>query len=179
MPLHHFQYEFLRSFTVWPDRRERKSTFWTTTVAKLWQPNPENLSKQQNCSSFLHYTEPQPRFLTGEPHKPLTLTKTGLTALLNETERMTEREEAMKNCFTGLCACVHTVKSTAGFYFGCFYHFGLLNSAPLEAINFKPQSLLPSAKRGKGRGWEGMGRGRGAKSNLLFLWDLFPWCSGQ
>lgn len=37
----------------------------------------------------------------------------------------------------------HTVKSTTAPHIGCFYHFGSLTCAPLEAIKFKPQSLLP------------------------------------
>lgn len=94
-------------------------------------------------AAHLHYSKPRPRLPTREHCEPSTLRKTGLTALLNETEGMTKREKAAKNYCAASSIYAHTVKSTAGFYFGCFYHFGSLTWAPLEAINFKPQSLLP------------------------------------
>lgn len=127
------------------------------------------------AAAHLHYSGPQPQLLTGERCEPSTLRKNVLTALLNEMEGMTRRGKAT-NC-AGPSVCVHTVKSTAGFYFGCFYHFGLLTWAPLKAINSKPQSLLPvpgltflpplKEERVEERKKEK------AKSNLLFLYEIY------
>lgn len=113
-------------------------------VATLpWKPNQTT----KHCVAFLLLISITASldhdYQQGSTASPRRWEKTGLTAPLNEMERMTEREKATKNYCTASSIYVHTVKSTAGFYFGCFYHFGSLTWAPLEAINFKPQSLLP------------------------------------
>lgn len=86
-----------------------------------------------------------------------------------------ESKPQRTNC-TASNICVHTVKSTAALHIGCFCHFGSLTWAPLEAINFKPQSLLPVFRLTfppllkEGRVEE---KKKEAKSNLLFLYEIY------
>lgn len=53
------------------------------------------------------------------------------------------RKKQRRTYRTASSIYVHTAKSTTALHIGRFYHFGWLAGAPLEAINFKPQSLLP------------------------------------
>lgn len=86
-----------------------------------------------------------------------------------------ERKPRRTYC-TASSIYVHTVKSTAALHIGCFYHFGSLTWAPFEAINFKPQSLLPVLRLTflpllkEGRVEE---KEKKAKSNLLFLYEIY------
>lgn len=81
---------------------------------KAVAPLPGKANKSNNTllclpAAHLHYGEPRPRLPTRERCEPSTLRKTALTALLNETERMTEREKAAKNhCTDSSIIRMHT-----------------------------------------------------------------------
>lgn len=133
-------------------------------------------NKTPHCfpAAHLHYIEPRPRLPTREHCEPSALRKKGSDS---SAKRDGEEEEAAKNYCTAPSFYVHTAKSTAAFYFGCFYHFGSLTWAPREAINFKPRSLLPVEHLTfppplKERRVEKEEK-KQAKSNLLFLYEIY------